>query len=335
MYGWQSEMSAEVITLDSAPYEHARSFRDVWRLWRILDESSPDVLFIPGYREPLALAAALWGKIHGRTNVLMFDSTSLDSPRSLWKEKVKTGVTTWLFQKAFVSGKRSACYLRSLSKPPLPLEVGYDVVDNAHFSSRVADIHAARFIDRQTGPFLFVGRLVAAKNVYLLFDAFAAYRRQGGKRRLEIVGQGPLDGSLKAFAARADLANSVSFSGFQPYDSLPELYARAACLVLPSTSEPWGLVVNEAMAAGLPVIVSDLCGCVDDLVEHGSNGYVFPALSPKALTDYMFAIDARGGESIKAMGCRSREIIAQFSLETWCDAILRLTQERSACLAVA
>ncbi len=334
-YGWQSDMSEEVITLSDTAYESVSFHRALRRLWSTLNEASPDVLFIPGYREPLALAAALWGKVHGRTNVLMSDSTAFDQPRSPWREKLKTSLTQCLFQKAFVSGKRAARYLRFLSSRPLLFEEGYDVVDNVYFASRIADIHAAHCPDGQNRPFLFVGRLVAAKNVHLLLDAFAAYRCRGGKRILKIVGHGPLESSLKVSAAQGDLANFVNFSGFQPYDSMPEWYARAGCLILPSNSEPWGLVVNEAMASGLPVIVSDRCGCVDDLVEDGRNGYVFPAGSPEALTARMLAIDALREEELKVMGSRSQEIIAHFSLETWCDAVLRLTQGQPACSAVA
>ncbi len=328
MYGWRTNINAELITLRTETYRAASSLEGFLRLWTILKETNPDVLFIPGYREPLALVAALWGKVHGRTNVLMSDSTVFDQPRSKWKESLKARLARCLFQKAFVSGKRSASYLQSLNCRHLFFEVGYDVVDNEHFATRVAAIQASKLLDLRSRPFLFVGRLVAAKNLSLLLDAFAAYRRFGGKRSLEIIGHGPLESSLKASAAVVELSGAVSFGGFQTYESLPERYAHAACLILPSISEPWGLVVNEAMAAGLPVIVSDRCGCVDDLVEDGSNGYVFPALSSKALTDCLLTIDALDDRCLKAMGRRSKEMITKFSLETWVNAVLRLAQGR-------
>jgi glycosyltransferase involved in cell wall biosynthesis len=173
------------------------------------------------------------------------------------------------------------------------------------------------------------------KNIPLLLDAFAEYRRQGGHRNLEIVGQGPLEHELKCVADGSNIRGFITFSGYQTYESLPECYARARCLILPSLSEPWGLVVNEAMASGLPVIVSDRCGCADELVENGRNGFVFPAQSVDELTKRMFEVDALNDEEWGAMARRSQEISARFSPETWADAVLRLVQGQARCSTAA
>jgi len=324
MYGWQSEGSAEMITLDHAVHERGGSFRNAVRLWSVLNNVEPRCLFIPGYREPLAILAAFWGKMHGCVNVLMLDSTAADLVRSTWKEQIKSAMIRGVFHRAFVSGKRSAVYLQSLSGKLLPFEEGYDVVDNAFFANRVAEIRS-NTTGSAPGPFLFVGRLAEVKNLPLLLDAYGSYKRNGGLRNLEIVGHGPMETSLKASVQQAGLEDSVQFVGFQPYDSIPAWYARAACLILPSVSEPWGLVVNEAMASGLPVIVSDRCGCADNLVEDGRNGYLFPAKDADSLTQRMFTFDALSDADRGAMGRRSQEIIACFTPETWADAALRLT----------
>jgi glycosyltransferase involved in cell wall biosynthesis len=334
MYGWRSESNSEVITLDRTVYERGGSFPNAIRLWRVLNNVEPRYLFIPGYREPLAIFAAFWGKMHGRINVLMLDSTAVDLARNTLREKIKALIARSFFQKAFVSGKRSAVYLQSLSGRMLPFEEGYDVVDNAFFASRVATIRS-----NTTGgaprPFLFVGRLAEVKNLPLLFDAYRSYKRNGGLRNLEIVGHGPMENSLKSSVHRAGLEESIRFFGFQPYDSIPAWYARSACLILPSISEPWGLVVNEAMASGLPVIVSDRCGCADDLVEDGINGYIFSAEDADSLTNRMFTFDALSEADRRAMGRRSQEIIARFSPETWADAVLRLVEGKPEGFAVA
>jgi glycosyltransferase involved in cell wall biosynthesis len=144
-----------------------------------------------------------------------------------------------------------------------------------------------------------------------------------------------MENSLKSSVHRAGLEESIRFFGFQPYDSIPAWYARSACLILPSISEPWGLVVNEAMASGLPVIVSDRCGCADDLVEDGRNGYIFPAEDADSLTKRMFTFDALSETDLGAMGRRSQEIIARFSPETWADAVLRLVDGKAETYAVA
>jgi glycosyltransferase involved in cell wall biosynthesis len=269
--------------------------------------------------------------MHGSVNVLMFDSTSLDASRTQWKETLKAGITRGLFQKAFVSGRRSADYLLELGGRALPFEQGYDVVDNAYFATRVSEIRAMGHKDRSSSPFLFVGRLAAAKNLPLLLDGFGRYKLRGGRRSLDIVGHGPLEGSLRVATAQAGLTESVRFAGFQAYESLPDWYAQAGCLILPSESEPWGLVVNEAMASGLPVIVSDRCGCVDDLVEDGQNGYIFHAEESESLTEHMLALDALSEGDLVTMGDRSQQIIAAFSPDTWADAVVRLIRGRSEC----
>ena len=335
MYGWQSDSSPEVITLNRSSYENVSSVRTILTMWSVLNEAMPNVLFIPGYSEVLALTAALWGRIHSATNVLMFDSTVFDSRRRPWKEKIKGRVTRLLFQKAFVSGTRSEQYLRSLNPQSLPLEAGYDVVDNAYFANRVSEIRSTHCNDRRYAPFLFVGRLVSAKDPHLLLEAYSAYRRQGGKRNLEIAGHGPLENSLRAFVIENNLVSHVKFCGLQAHSVLPELYARAGCLILPSNSEMWGLVVNEAMASGLPVIVSDRCGCVDELVRDGLNGFAFPASNSEALTDRMLAIDALNEAAREAMERHSQQIIAGFSPESWAEAVLRLAQGQSSCSAAA
>lgn len=326
IYGWQSEPNPEVLTLGNEAHEHAGSLKTSLQLWRLLNKFKPAILFIPGYREPLAVTAAIWGKMHGAVNVLMFDSTSIDALRTSWKETFKARITRWLFQKAFVSGQRSAAYLETLVGRTLPVERGYDVIDNANFATRVSEIREKSRKDNSSSPFLFVGRLAAAKNLPLLLSAFASYKRRGGRRTLDIVGHGPLESSLKESAVQAGLADSVRFAGFQAYESLPKWYARACCLILPSVSEPWGLVVNEAMASGLPVIVSDRCGCVDDLVEDGLNGYIFSAVESESLTERMLAIDGLTQLDLEAMGKQSREIIARFTPDTWADAVVRLIE---------
>jgi glycosyltransferase involved in cell wall biosynthesis len=335
LYGWHSASNSGIVTLRDEVHERAGSYRAARKLWRVLQRTRPDVLLIPGYRETLAIVAALWGKMHGRTNVLMSDSTACDRPRSSWKERAKGLLTAVLFHNGFVSGRRAAEYLRSIARPSFVRETGYDVVDNAFFQTRVAEIRATMATGGGRRPFLFVGRLHPDKNLRVLLEAFGEYRRQGGASDLEIAGAGPQSPELQEIHGRIGLGDSIRFLGYREYGDLPECYARARCLILPSVSEPWGLVVNEAMAAGLPVIVSDRCGCVDDLVEDGSNGFVFPANDAHELAGRMRRIDALSAAAWDAMARRSQEIVARFSPETWADAVVRMAYGGGACRRVA
>jgi len=126
---------------------------------------------------------------------------------------------------------------------------------------------------------LYVGRLSREKG---LFDLLRAHQQNGQRTHLVLVGDGPLRRPLERFARRLHL-DRVRFMGFQGREALPRFYAIADSLVLPSEKEPWGMVVNEAMCFGLPVIVSDQVGAAPELILEGENGWVVPAGDPAQL----------------------------------------------------
>jgi glycosyltransferase involved in cell wall biosynthesis len=99
--------------------------------------------------------------------------------------------------------------------------------------------------------------------------------------------------------------------GFKQYEELPEYYANAGAFIHASTTEQWGLVVNEAMASGLPVLVSNRCGCAADLVKEGVNGWTFDPTNEEQMADLMLRISS-DEEQRKEMGSKSREIIAEW-----------------------
>lgn len=132
--------------------------------------------------------------------------------------------------------------------------------------------------------FLFVGRLAPEKNVSLLINAFRTLHAHYQETALLIVGDGPERSSLMQMAHDMD---SVHFAGYVVFPELVKYYKMSDILVLPSEYEPWGLVVNEAMTFGLPVIVSDKVGCRVDLVEDGKNGFVFESGNKLMLIESM------------------------------------------------
>ena len=139
--------------------------------------------------------------------------------------------------------------------------------------------------------------------------------------------------SLVEHISALGLREAVRLPGFVQYDDLPSYYGLAEAFILASISETWGLVVNEVMAAGLPVIVSERCGCSSDLVEHEGNGYLFDPLDVAGLSNLMGRM-ASDGYDREAMGRRSREIIANWDLDRFThglDAAARaaLTAPRS------
>src|SRR5262249_35139847 len=125
--------------------------------------------------------------------------------------------------------------------------------------------------------FMACSRFVPKKNLARLLRAFAKYRHVAGAAAwsLVVVGDGAQMGELAALRCRLGIEEHVLFPGSKNYEELPIYYGLADAFIHASTTEQWGLVINEAMAAGLPVLVSERCGCASDLVVPGINGLLF------------------------------------------------------------
>ena len=285
----------------------------------------PEIVVVNGYDRPYDIATAAWARLRKLVSIMVFDSTALDRPRVPWKEALKARGITALYGGVFCSGSRSREYLRSLGMPDERIAEGYDVVDNDHFAA-VRKHQNAALPDEPY--FLSVTRFAPEKNLLTLIDAYERYAAETAERGAEpwalvLCGSGPLDAEIRRRAARVGLGR-VIFPGFLGYDALPEVYQRAGCLVLPSLSEPWGLVVNESLAAGTPVIVSERCGCAPDLVLDGEDGFVFSPERIDQLVELMVKMAEMSESERESLGRRGQEIVARYSLENWADNFLSL-----------
>lgn len=154
---------------------------------------------------------------------------------------------------------------------------------NIPYHCALAPFAAAPRVPADEVRFLFCGQMIARKGMDLLLRAFAELDERA---RLLLVGrEADLPGWLAALPAA--VRARVEYAGFQPPEKLPELFARADVFVLPSRYDGWGVVVNQALGAGLPILCSDAVGAVADLVEPGANGLVLPAGDPAALATAM------------------------------------------------
>ena len=303
--------------LPNTSWQQADRFALARTLWRRLSQLRPEVVLVPGYYTLPGIAAALWARFHGATSVLMTESTAADHSRSAWKETVKALGMRTLFNWAVSGGKRHVAYLHQLGFPANRIAGFYDVVDNEMFREGTATLRAQSTPAGHNLPsskyFLYVGRLAEEKNVAGLLESWLAYRDAGGTWPLVLVGDGPEAPSLKAAAAASPYAADVLFPGLRSSQQLLPFYAHAGCFVLPSTREPWGLVVNEAMASALPILVSNMCGCGPDLVIQGLNGFDFEPTDRTALTALLHTIAAMTDAQRARMGICSAEIIRSFS----------------------
>lgn len=226
----------------------------------------------------------------------------------------------------FPGGARQAEYLASYGVPRERISIAHMTVDVTALSRYRSSLsHADREERRQTfglDPgdcvFLYVGRLEHYKGLGDLLEAFKLLDTKGNPARLLVVGGGTLQ-TMLVDAAMSD--PRMICTGRLSGDALLDAYAAADVFVLPSRFEPWGLVVNEAMAAGLPVLATERVGAVDDLVKPGSTGLVVPAAEPAALGQAMQRLLDNVDLRI-TMGLAASRLIADWTLEREADIIV-------------
>jgi glycosyltransferase involved in cell wall biosynthesis len=314
--------------MPESDWQRAGQIRLARLLWKALNRLSPQVVLVPGYYTLPAIAAALWAKLHGRHSVLMTESTAGDHKRVWWREKTKALMIRALFEWAIAGGAAHRRYLEELGFPMNHVMRFYDVVDNSYFRTKSAELRQQNAADFALpgGFFLYVGRLSEEKNVDGLIGEWNVYRDADGSWPLVIVGNGPAAGDLQLRASQSPFGSDIHFAGLKGFRELPMFYAFANCFVLPSTREPWGLVVNEAMAAGLPVIVSNRCGCAEDLVSNATNGFIFDPGRAGELARCLRQMEDLSAPERESMGGHSLEIIGRYSPDAFGNEVARIAR---------
>lgn len=326
-YPWETQpdkFPCQIISvIDDRPLENA-GFRLLFsNLISILNQTSPDVLVISGYARPSMLFALLWSIWHRKPTILLSESKDDDEPRSWWKEEIKS----WLvkrYQAALVGGKPHKRYLIKLGMPADAIFLGYDTVGNDVFHpKRIKSLPCS--LNRPF--FLAINRFVTKKNLPFLISAYATYHQLVGNKAWDLVlcGDGELRPQIEQQIAKLNLQDSVHLPGFLQQNELLPYFAHAKCFIHASIQEQWGLVVNEAMAAGLPVIVSNRCGCFEDLVIEGVNGFSFDPENNQQLTDLMLKVSS-GKIDIDKMGQAALEHIQEFSPEYFAQGLMQAVE---------
>ncbi len=295
------------------------SFQSKRQLLEKLDQKDPDAVAIIGYDSLVSRAALGWCRCHGRGAILMLESQAKDTDRVAWKEIVKAGLVS-LYDSVLAGGKAQAAYASQLGVPSERIYTGYDVVDNAFWSTRADTVRSdsTPWREKYSLPphyFLTACRFVPKKNLDGLLRAYAQYVTRSDCKPwpLIIVGDGPLSSAIRLQVASLGLKSLVHFLGYLSADDMASVYALASVFILASSySEQWGLVVNEAMAAGLPVLVSNVCGCVPDLVTDGVTGFSFDPSDEKQLTDRLVQI-SNGSLNLQILGFCARERISHYT----------------------
>lgn len=296
---------------------------------RALREAAPDVVLCGGYSYVASWQALAWAHRNRVPVILWVESTARDQRRGYaGVERLKKRFIR-LSDAFVVPGSSSADYLKTFGVSAENIFCAPNAVNTSFFGRQ-------SFPQRDLGPalppafFLFVGRLVPEKGV---FDLFAAYEKIAPDVRerfgLVVAGNGRARRRLEDWAGKID-PGLIVFTGFQHHEDLLRLYANAHALVFPTHSDPWGLVVNEALACGLPVIATSAAGCVADLVEDGWNGLITASGNVDQLAHAMERL-ARDQHMRESMSLNSLERSRAFSPEA-CAAGLAQAAKSMECV---
>ena len=294
------------------------------KLTKVLDSLQPDVVITCPIAFTPGATSVRWCRQNRRGVVVMDDARLEDVPRSRLVNLIKSRVYANV-DAMFVPAQSHLKTCEFFGFQPERVFYGVDVIDNDWFNSRGAqarnsECRSVRGIQLPAKFFLGVGRQVPKKNWAQLLTAYNDYQR-GVTEPWELVLVG--NGENRAELEKQVQANAISGVHFIPYltaDELAEVYAAASCLVLPSVyGETWGLVVNEAMACGLPILVSSECGCALTLVENDHNGWTFSPHDAAELTAAMTRMASQSPDDADLMRSSSRRIIKRWGLERFVE----------------
>jgi glycosyltransferase involved in cell wall biosynthesis len=289
---------------------------DAHRLESELTAFVPDALLVSSWHIPAYRRAAR--RRRGETlRVLCMDNQWWATP----KQRLGVGSSRLLirpvYDAAFLPSERSADFARRLGFTEERIIRGIYSCDHPRFDA----IAEARGADVPERSFTFVGRLVREKGIDVLADGYRLYRQMVAEPwPLLVSGVGPQGGLLAG-------TPGVEMAGFVQPDSVPGLFARSGCLVLPSRFEPWAVVIHEATAAGLPVVCTSVCGAASRLVLDGYNGVVVAPGNATELARALMRIAGSTDAERLAMTTASRSLARQFTPARWASHLLRRVHE--------
>ncbi|MBF0454252.1 MAG: glycosyltransferase family 4 protein [Magnetococcales bacterium] len=297
-----------------------------------LQATQPDVIIAPSTATPEGMAAIHYRMQTKNVRVILMD-TSYD----------KTNIRGWLTTQikrvihknvdgALIPSATHHPYYVHLGIPAERLFFGLNVVDNDYYAKRAqqARSHSEETLATRNLPrhfFLYVGRFLPMKGLESLMAAFARYQsKTSDPWQLVMVGGGPHEAVIKK---KAEGIRGIHFPGRVMAPDLCDYLGLAQAVIVPSFSETWGLIINEAMASSLPVLASTACGAVPSLLKEGENGWTFTAGDEASLTDLMVTLSQLPADQRAQMGQKAQETIAEWSLDRFLEgamAVIHLTR---------
>lgn len=276
---------------------------------RTVEAFAPDGVFIPGWMDQDYLKVA---RVMKRRRIPVVAGSDTQWQGTL-RQRASKYLAPWYLHTAidalWVAGERQRQFARYLGYTGAKCWSGYYACDWEKFAAAPAPAQSAP-------AFLYVGRYSQEKGIDVLVDAYQRYRRHATNPWTLICAG---TGDQKKLLQHVD---GIEDRGFVQPDALPALMKSAQALVLPSRREPWGVVVQEAGAAALPLLCSSACGATVHLLQDGFNGYLFESENAAHLADSMHRMASVDRETREEMGRRSRMLAAQFTPDRWAQTLV-------------
>ena len=280
-------------------------------------KSNFDVVISAGWLDFVGQMGFLLSKLTGKKFIIWSESTINESS---WRRTITLPFVRFLVKHSdacVAIGTRSKEYLLKLGSIPEKIFVGYSTVDVDLFKTKSKNFKKERkAIRKKLGiktkrVVLYVGQFIERKGIFYLLKAFEKLNKKYKDVSLLLVGYGPLEEKLIKYVDENNLHN-VIFKSHIEVQKMPQVYSAADLFVLPSIEETWGLVINEAMACGLPVVTTEKVGSSVDLVKNFYNGLVVPEGDSLSLYQSIREI-ITDRKIITTMSKNSEELILNFT----------------------
>lgn len=279
-----------------------------------LNKINPDVVIAGAIAFPSGAISTLWCKRNGKKVIIFDDAKIADVKRgglvNFIKRRIYHNVDAMLYPSK--EWDSTGLYWEFKKEQ---IFYGVDVVDNDFWALNNDNFKYKNY-------FLFVGRQIEVKNIFFLLKAYLKYSEiVDNPKKLIIVGNGPLRKNIESFIKDNKL-NKVILIDFVQQKELPSIYKNATAFILPSFSETWGLVINEALASGCPVLASKKCGATDSLIIDGKNGYSFDPYDIDDLLNKMLLINSMDQNSWNKLSQNALLKSKEFSTDLFASSLL-------------
>ena len=290
-----------------------RSVRELESLCDRVRAFAPEIMIVPSWHVPP------YRKLGREFSGKCWRVMTMDHP---WNGTLRQRFGTWISPSyvlpiadaVWLPGDRQAAFARKLGFSQSAILRGLYSCDQAAIEAPyLARIAEGRPMERS---FLYVGRFSPEKGIDTLAQAYQLYRKTVPNAwPLVCCGAGPLSSSLEGKAG-------IRIEGFVQPQRIPDVFASAGCLILPSLFEPWGLVVHEAASAGMLILASEEVGATPHLVQPGYNGFIFSKGDTKGLAGMMSRVSAMSDACLDEMSRASFLLSRQYSPRRWADTLL-------------